>query len=270
MKFGTPQSDRFTVRVRAINGAAPVHRPIRTPTLPGTEQALARAPTVPLCSRRHAFTRADLTALVALTAVLAALIVVPVVLTRRKARLSACLGNLEQVSRAVLVYCEHNSETLPASTLGQPGDLWWWYKEQVKGYVGLTGQSSASDKVFACPDDRGYSNPMPFYKDPRFDYQSYVFNGVTIPGVPNIAGWKLSAVTLPQRTLLAMEWTAHAPLSWHRSKTGRANSPFYCDAQSVVGFVDGHVSFSKIYYDGYNAAYTRDPIGGYTYKYSGK
>ena len=93
---------------------------------------------------------------------------------------------------------------------------------------------------------------------------------MTIPGVPNIAGWKLSAVTLPQRTLLAMEWTAHAPLSWHRSKTGRANSPFYCDAQSVVGFVDGHVSFSKIYYDGYNAAYTRDPIGGYTYKYSGK
>ena len=42
-----------------------------------------------------------------------------------------------------------------------------------------------------------------------------------------------------------------------------------CDAQSVVAFVDGHVSFSKIYYDGYNAAYTRDPIGGYDYKYSG-
>ena len=44
--------------------------------------------------------------------------------------------------------------------------------------------------------------------------------------------------------------------------------PFYCDAQSVVGFVDGHVSFSKIYYDGYNAAYTQDPIPGYDYQYS--
>jgi prepilin-type processing-associated H-X9-DG protein len=66
-----------------------------------------------------------------------------------------------------------------------------------------------------------------------------------------------------------MEWCAHAPLSWHKSRTGRKNQPFYNDAMSVVGFVDGHVSFSKIYYDGYNAAYMRDPIPGYQYKYSG-
>ena len=90
-----------------------------------------------------------------------------------------------------------------------------------------------------------------------------------LTGVPNIAGRQLPSVKLPQKTLLVMEWSAHAPLSWHKSKTGRENSPFYCDAQSVVAFVDGHVSFSKIYYDGYNAAYTRDPIGGYDYKYSG-
>ena len=66
-----------------------------------------------------------------------------------------------------------------------------------------------------------------------------------------------------------MEWAAHAPLSWHRSKTGKANAPFYRDAESVVAFADGHVSFTKMYYDGYNAAYTRDPIPGYDYKYSG-
>jgi hypothetical protein len=86
--------------------------------------------------------------------------------------------------------------------------------------------------------------------------------------MPNIAGLKLPAVKRPQKTLLVMEWTAHAPLSWHHSKTGRNNSPFYCDAESVVGFVDGHVKLSKIYYDGYNAAYTRDPIDGYEYQYS--
>ena len=38
----------------------------------------------------------------------------------------------------------------------------------------------------------------------------------------------------------------------------------------TFGFVDGHVRFSKIYYDGYSPAYTRDPIPGYDYKYSGK
>jgi hypothetical protein len=66
-----------------------------------------------------------------------------------------------------------------------------------------------------------------------------------------------------------MEWVAHAPLSWHRSRTGKANAPFYCDAESVVAFTDGHVKLTKIYYDGYNAAYTRDPIPRYEYKYSG-
>ena len=55
----------------------------------------------------------------------------------------------------------------------------------------------------------------------------------------------------------------------HHSKTGRANTPFYDNAESMVGFVDGHVDFVPIYFDGINPAYTRDPIGGYDYKYSG-
>jgi hypothetical protein len=96
-----------------------------------------------------------------------------------------------------------------------------------------------------------------------------VFNGVTLPDLPNIAGRQLSSIKTPDQTLLVMEWSAHAPLSWHRSKTKQRNLPFYCDAESVVSFVDGHVSFSKMYYDGYNAAYTRDPIPGYDYNYSG-
>jgi prepilin-type processing-associated H-X9-DG protein len=154
-------------------------------------------------------------------------------------------------------------------TADLPGNLWWFYKEQVKRYAGLTGPSSASDTVFACPDDRGYSDPKPFHLNPRFDYGSYVFNGVTLPGIPNIAGRLLSSVKQPRKTLLVMEWTAHAPLSWHKSKTGKRNMPFYSDAQSTVGFVDGHVNLTKIYYDGYNAAFTQDPPPGYDYQYSG-
>jgi len=88
-----------------------------------------------------------------------------------------------------------------------------------------------------------------------------------MPGVPNIAGKDAGSVRDPQRTLLVMEWTAHAPLSWHKSKTGSENSPFYNDAESLVAFVDGHVKLTKIYYDGINAAYTREPISGYEYKY---
>ncbi|MBM3839263.1 MAG: type II secretion system protein [Verrucomicrobia bacterium] len=216
------------------------------------------------------FTRADLLVTLATCAVLAALVITPLNVARNKTRLKACTANLQQIGRAVLLYADDHKATLPGPTRAHPGDFWWWYKEQVKSYLGLTGASSPNDRVFACPADRGYSDPQPFCLSPRFDYGSYVFNGVTLLGAPNIAGWKLPAVNQPRRTLLLMEWAAHAPLSWHRSKTGKANAPFYCDAKSVVAFADGHAGLTKIYYDGYNAAYTRDPIPGYDYKYSGR
>src|SRR5436190_15211693 len=215
-----------------------------------------------------AFTFTDLSVIAAVISLLAAVMFSALSSSRSKSRFSTCSANLRQINGAVLNFCADNSQALPTIPPGDTRSLWWYYKEQVKRYVGLSGESSKTDLVFACPGDRGYSDPFPFHLSSRFDFSSYVYNGVTLPGMPNIAGLKLSDVKRPQRTLLVMEWTAHAPLSWHRSKTGRNNSPFYCDAQSVVGFVDGHVSLSKIYYDGYNAAYTRDPLDSYDYQYS--
>jgi hypothetical protein len=214
-------------------------------------------------------TRTDLLVTIAVAAVLAAVVIAPISVTRQSTRLRLCQDNLQQVGRAVLQYSEDHDATLPGLFAGQSGDLWWWYKEQVKGYAGLTGPSSTNDHVFACPMDRGYSDPRPFFMSARFDYGSYVYNGVPLFATPNIAGWKRSALRQPDRTLLVMEWTAHAPLSWHRSRTGRANAPFYRDAESVAAFADGHVRLTRMYYDGYNAAYTRDPISGYDYRYSG-
>ncbi len=216
------------------------------------------------------FTRTDLLVLVAVGTVLGALIMVPLTRLRGRTRMVLCLGNLQQVARSVILYAEDHGQTLPAPVRRTEGDYWWWYKEQVKGYIGLSGPSSISDRVFACPSDRGYSDPGPFWSNARFDFGSYVFNGVMLLGTPHVAGWRLPAIQQPQRTLLVMEWTAHAPLSWHRSRTGRVNAPFYRDAESVVAFADGHAKSTRIYYDGFNAAYTRDPIPGYDYKYSGR
>lgn len=215
-----------------------------------------------------AFTLTDLIVMAAVLSILAAILFAALASARAKSRLAVCSANLQQVNRAVLSFCADNSQALPTIPPDDTRSLWWYYKEQVKRYAGLTGESSRNDTVFACPEDRGYSDPIPFHLSSRFDFSSYVYNGVTLPGLPNIAGLKLSGVKRPGKTLLVMEWTAHAPLSWHKSRTGRNNSPFYCDAESVVGFVDGHASLSKIYYDGYNAAYTRDPIDGYDYQYS--
>ena len=220
---------------------------------------------------RNAFVLADLAALVAMVSVLAALWLVA--LRPRmgsQSSLTQCLANLSRVNRAVLAYADDQGHVLPSADPKAPGELQWWYKEQVKQHAGLTGQSSERDSLFACPDDRGYTDAKPFWSSPRFDFGSYNFNGVQIPGAPNIAGWKTSAISDPRRTLLTMEWTAHGPLSWHRSRTGSRNLPFYRDAESVVGFVDGHVALTPIYYDGFTAAYLRDPVPGYGYRYSGR
>jgi|SRR6266850_4684886 len=220
---------------------------------------------------RSGFAIPDLLVVVAVICMLVALATPAIVSVRAKTKLSQCSANLTQVGRATLMYADDNQKTFPILNPSPPTGVWWWYKEQVKRYAGLQGKSSPNDKVFACPDDRGYEDsPTPFWQSAKFDYGSYCFNGINVPGVPNIAGKDTGSIRDPRHTLLVMEWTAHAPLSWHKSKTGKANSPFYRGAESVVGFVDGHVSVIRIYYDGMNAAYTRDPVPGYDYKYSGE
>ncbi len=188
---------------------------------------------------------------------------------KAEAHKTQCLANLRQVNQAVLTYANEHRGLLPLVSSNVNRPTWWWYKELVKGYAGLKGPSSPRDKVFACPRDRGYEGEEPFWRSARADFQSYSFNGVNLPGVPNIAGRAIGSVRSPAQTLLTMEWTAHAPLSWHDSKTGKKNHPFYNDAQSMVGFVDGRVSYIRIHYDGVNPAFTRDPAPGYDYKYSG-
>lgn len=221
----------------------------------------------------HGFTATDLLVTLAIVGVLAAVVVPMVLKARAKTRLETCLGNMKQVTRAVLEYADEHERTFPRVDGSPAPGGWWRYKEQVKGYLGLKGPASTAEKVFACPDDRGYGDgtaaSAPFCKQDKYNYTSYVFNGVDLPGVPNIAGRTVASIAHPQRTLLVMEWTAHAPLSWHDSRTGKANTPFYSDAQSVVGFVDGRAAYTTIYYDGINAAYTRDPAPGYDYQYSG-
>ena len=215
------------------------------------------------------FTRTDLLMSIAVVAVLAAVCVSTLSKVRSEVRLKVCSRNLKEVSRAVLSFASDHGSTLPGLLQTPAGPSWWWYKDEIRKYTGLMGESSPQDRLFACPLDRGYSDPGPFWKNSRFNYTSYVFNGVTLLGTPNIAGWKLGAVKEPARTLLVMEWAAHGPLSWHRSRTGKANAPFYRDAESVVAFTDGHVGLTRIYFDGFNAAFTRDPILGYSYKFSG-
>jgi competence protein ComGC len=232
-----------------------------------------RAPVPSALATRWGFTRADLLLVLGGVALLVVLAMTSVARSREATRLARCIDNVQKVNGALLQYATEHGRTFPLLQDSPAPGGWFYYKEEIKGFLGLTGQSSAADTVFACPSDRGYyatsEKAEPFCRSAKFDYTSYVYNGVTVPGVPSIAGRPLDSIKEPARTLSVMEWTAHGPLSWHRSRTGMENSPFYDGAENVVGFVDGHVRLTPIHYDGINAAYTRDPIPGYDYKFSG-
>lgn len=101
------------------------------------------------------FTRTDLIVAIASLCVLAAAIFVPMKNAQDKARLTLCLENLRAVGGAVLQFAGEHDSTMPGAVRTVAGDSWWWYKEQVKGYAGLSGPSSPADRVFACPMDRG-------------------------------------------------------------------------------------------------------------------
>src|SRR5205823_5508870 len=141
-----------------------------------------------LAVRKAAFALSDLLVVLAIVCALTAVVVPSIASARSKTRLSQCQANLAQVSRAILLYADENQKTFPIQNPSPPTGVWWWYKEQVKRYAGLKGKSSPNDKVFACPSDRGYEESVPFCQSARFDYGSYCFNGVHMPGVPNIAG----------------------------------------------------------------------------------
>lgn len=215
----------------------------------------------------RAFTFPDLLLVLATLLLLLAIALPMWVNARARGRQAVCSENLANVSRALIVF-DQSEGHLPREEPGMKGALWWFYKDLLRVELGLKGLSSPADRVFACPDDRGYEDKRPFRMLAKFNYGSYVYNGVNLPGVPNIAGRSIGSIKDPKQTLLVMEWVAHAPLSWHSSLTGKRNHPFYNNAESMVGFVDGHVDFIPIYYDGMNAAYTRDPIPGYNYRYS--
>jgi hypothetical protein len=154
----------------------------------------------------------------------------------------------------------------------------------MKSYVGLNGASSPQDNVFACPADTFYYNmahrfdyvPKGMHEQPP-DYLSYGFNGGnarTNSNAPGIAGWSLSSIKTPAKTVLVAEGPAFIPYSWHDPKPPAPNgAPMFDDARNMVSFVDGHVNYIRIYWGGNNPpgslALHRDPPAGYDYKWSG-
>lgn len=210
---------------------------------------------------------------IAVIAMLAALLLPAVSAAKRKARRIACTNNLRQINLGIRMYSDDSNDASPSpGSAASPTNfvmLYSAYRQLMKNYVSVNGSSSPQDKLFACPADTFYPNhiftddnaPTAYvqqclHETSYVDFSSYSFNGgdgrteaigtngvtITRPGLGNV---KLNAVKHPGITVLIAEASAFAPWSWHEP----SHRLIFNDAKNVVSFVDGHVSYIKIFKD---------------------
>ncbi len=237
----------------------------------------------------RAFTLVELLVVIAIIAILAAILLPVFSSAKARAQRTACLNNLKQINLGIRLYADENGDRLP-----DLGNLTYiTYREVIKGYAGLSAPSSPNDRIFTCPADTFYVTitnltvvvPYGRHMQSYFDYSSYAFNGgnlytnygsIILPEMPGIAGQTTSSIKNPARTLLAQEATSLLPWSWHRPESSSPGDyPSFNDAMNVVSYVDGHVEYTKIFWDSTQADPTEefaccyDPPAGYDYQWSG-
>jgi prepilin-type N-terminal cleavage/methylation domain-containing protein len=242
------------------------------------------------------FSLLELLVVIAVIAILAALLFPVLSSAKSKAKRIVCLNNLRQINRGVRLYADDSADATPRTPAARTNlNLGWTgYKKLMRSYAGTEGVPSPQDKLFACPADtfwyswsgRHALKSSSLHDEAFCDYSSYAFNGGNLNtnllrwGVDctklGIAGRTLSSIKNPAKTVLVFEASAWSPFSWHEPRLPLAQEDErFNDAMNLVSFVDGHVSYIRIYWSATATngvslnATDENPPAGYAYQWSG-
>jgi len=247
------------------------------------------------------FTLIEMLVIIAIIAMIAALLLPAISRAKAQSQRTACIGNLSQITLGIRIYSDEANDSAPALEKGQT--IWFRYRELLQNYLGLRRPPSPHNKVVACPADTLYyrlnitNGTMDYvsqghYEQSNLVYPSDDFNGANpatnakisllgIKTLPGFAGRKLTTIKHLERTVLGADASAFGPYSWHQPQPPTTDSqgvgiPFFNHAKNVAGFVDGHVSHVKIYWDSStnfgsycSFSFCNDPPAGYGYQWSG-
>jgi prepilin-type N-terminal cleavage/methylation domain-containing protein/prepilin-type processing-associated H-X9-DG protein len=207
---------------------------------------------------RRAFTLIELLVAVAIIGILAALLLSVLGQARGAAERANCLSNLRQIDAALILYADDHADSLRAAA--NDYHIYFTYREDINSYLSRNG-SSTNNSLFACPADKfdctkplveDFFYPQPalgrgFHHLKQTDYSSYIFNGEAASSAgARVTQKAFASVRQPSRLILVSEFSAALGLSAHARKgSEQANK-----ARNVVAFVDGHVSFIPIYWNG--------------------
>ena len=231
---------------------------------------------------KRAFTLVELLTVMAIIAVLAALLLSVLGRAKAAAQKTYCLNNARQIDIALLMYVADHGDAIHALTNTEP--IYFTYKKSILPYLARNG-SETNDNLFRCLADN-FDCTMPAIQDlflfdnvkgtgfcrlPQTLYSSYFFNGEVSDAVEvRMAGKPFSAVRNPSRFILGGELSAVVGLSAHE----RRQPAQFNNAKNVLSFVDGHVAFLPIYWDGVTGTDDlpcfHDPPPGYDYTWYGK
>jgi prepilin-type N-terminal cleavage/methylation domain-containing protein len=230
---------------------------------------------------KRAFTLIELLLVIAIIAILAALLMPALSRAKSSAKKAVCISNVRQINLAVRLYADDHADVIGFYT----NTIYFDYKEDILSYLHLGGKLPATNAVFVCAaDDFDLDGPLgTWFMDPSSGrgfchqnwthFSSYWFNGLSgresNTNDLGMAQKPFASVRDPAKTELIGEDSGGLGLSSH----DRRQPLQFPDSRNVMSFVDGHVSYIKIYWNGVpkldGAPALYEPPSGYEYKWTG-